>query len=102
VHVETEYEKRESILTGNLVFHLRNSNPETVTVTVADNSYKTGTISRRLDPGYAASVVLRLKGSHGWYDFTVKTDGSDAEARLAGRVETGRPSLIDPLIAGIV
>jgi phospholipase C len=102
VHVETEYEKRESMLTGNLVFHLRNSNPETVTVTVADNFYKTGTISRRLDPGYAASVVLRLKGSHGWYDFTVKTDGSDAEARLAGRVETGRPSLSDPLIAGIV
>jgi phospholipase C len=46
--------------------------------------------------------VLPLGHSHGWYDFTVKIDESGAEARFAGRVETGRPSISDPVMAGAV
>ena len=33
---------------------------------------------------------------------TVKAEGSEAEARYAGRVETGRPSFGDPLMGGVV
>jgi phospholipase C len=99
VQVETEYEKHGSALTGNLVFHLRNNGSETLAVTVEDNSYKTGRVRKTLGPGRAESVVLNLGGSHGWYDVTVKMDRSDAETRLAGRVETGRPSVSDPFIA---
>ena len=100
VQVETQYKKRRSSLTGDLVVHLRNTDSETLTVKVSDNSYNTGTISKKVNLGHAASVLLRLNESHGWYDFTVKTGGSDAEARFAGRVETGRPSLSDPSMAG--
>jgi phospholipase C len=102
VQIHTEYEKRGASLTGNLVIHLHNTSSEELAITVADNSYKTGTKRRMLDPDRASSLVLNLKQSHGWYDFTVKVDGSGAEARFAGRVETGRPSWSDPLIAGIV
>ena len=37
---------------------------------------------------------------HGWYDLSVTSDQDDAFLRrLAGHVETGRPSTSDPAIA---
>jgi hypothetical protein len=45
-------------------------------------------------------VVLPRNRSHGWYDFSVKADGSSAEARYAGQVETGTPGFSDPLMGG--
>jgi phospholipase C len=38
--------------------------------------------------------------SHQWYDFTVKTKGTEAEAHFAGKLETGRAGFTDPLIGG--
>lgn len=102
VRIQTEYESKDSRLTGNIILHLLNTGVKPLTVTVVDNSYKTGTVSRTIDPGQGTPVVLHLQQSHGWYDFTVKTAGSDAEAHFAGRVETGRSSFSDPLIGGIV
>jgi phospholipase C len=51
---------------------------------------------------HTQSVVLPLQRSHSWYDFTVKAKGSEAEARFAGRVETGKPSFTDPLMGRVV
>jgi phospholipase C len=85
-----------------MLVHLHNTHPEKLTATIADNSYSKGTINKILSAGQTASMVLPLKDSHGWYDFTVKVDKSDAEARFAGRVETGQPSYSDPAIAGSV
>jgi phospholipase C len=102
VQIRTEYEKKDAKLTGNIIVHLRNPNSEEQMVTVADNAYKKGTVRRTLSSGGAASLVLRLDESHRWYDFTVKVDGSPAEARFAGRVETGEHSYSDPLMAGTV
>ena len=89
-------------MTGNIVVHLHNANHGRLTITVADNSYKSSAIRKTLGSDHAAAVVLRLRESHGWYDFTVKVEGSDVEARFAGRVETGRPSRSDPLIGATV
>jgi phospholipase C len=102
VQTQTEYEKTGAGLTGNLIVHLHNAGAEPLAVTIADNSYKMGTERRTLSPNHAASIVLHLKESHGWYDITVKADGLEAEERFAGRVETGRPSFSDPLMAEIV
>ena len=99
VQVQTEYEKKRSGLTGNIVLHLHNPNQEKLTVTIADNSYETGTIRKTIKANHAVAVVLRLKENHGWHDFTVKVDGSAAESRFAGRVETGRPTFSDPFMA---
>jgi phospholipase C len=49
----------------------------------------------------SASHDWRLKATHGWYDFTL-TRASDPvwRIRIAGRVESGAPSMSDPAMGG--
>jgi phospholipase C len=96
------YERQGSSLTGNVEVRLHNSGTKPVRVTVQDNSYGTGTVVKTLTTSNSTSVVLNLKHSYGWYDFTVKAEGSTTECRFAGRVETGRSSFSDPLMGGIM
>lgn len=102
VVVRTAYESKGAALTGNVAVKLRNVSKQPVTVQVQDNSYKTASVSKKIAPGAEESVVLDLSKQHGWYDFTVKTVGSVAESRYAGRVETGKASFSDPLMGGVV
>jgi phospholipase C len=102
VQVRTEYEAKATKLTGNMRVHLRNSSSESLTVAIHDNSYHTDAIVKTIAAAAMESIVLPLQRSHGWYDFTVKVKGSEAEARFAGRVETGKPSFTDPLMGGAV
>ena len=102
VEVRTSYEHRGEDLTGNVLVRLRNAADKPVSVEIGDNAYKTKSVTRRIEPRQEISVILRLEQSHGWYDYSVKARGSDAESRFAGRVETGRASFSDPLMGGIV
>jgi phospholipase C len=101
IQVHTTYEERWRRLTGNVRVHLHNTGSEPFKATIRDNSYGTGIVTKSIGPGHHAAIVLHLKQSHGWYDFTVKVSGSEAEARFAGRVETGRPGFSDPLMGGV-
>jgi phospholipase C len=101
LEVRTSYERHRNVPTGNLQVHLRNKSKEPVEIAIRDNSYHAETVKRKLDAGQQALVPLDLKRHDGWYDITVKAEGSSAEARYAGRVETGRPSSSDPLMGGI-
>jgi hypothetical protein len=65
-------------------------------VAVKDNSYKASTTSKTLAAGHEGSITLPLDKSYGWYDFSVQVAGSTAEARFAGRIETGRSNFTDP------
>jgi phospholipase C len=96
------YERQSSHLTGNVQVLLHNPGTQPLKVAVLDNSYKTGTVNKTIPAGHEMSVVLNLKQSHGWYDFTVTADGATSVARYAGRVETGRSSFSDPLMGGLV
>ncbi len=102
IQVQTEYEKKGARLTGNIVVHLHNGDSKPLVLSVVDNSYKTDTAHKTVSPAHQTSIVLKLRQSHGWYDFTVKSVGSDAEARFAGRVETGQTSFTDPLMGSAV
>ncbi len=102
VKVQTAYEGKNSDLTGNVQVTLRNDGAQPVTVAVEDKSYKTGTVTKTIAAKSEAIVVVDSKRSHGWYDFAVKAEGSTAESRFAGRVETGRSSFSDPLMGGLV
>jgi phospholipase C len=102
LHVKTSYERRGAQATGNMQVVLGNTGAGVLKVTVKDNSYKTGSVSKTIAATHAGVITLPLDKSHGWYDFTVQAEGSDAEARFAGRVETGRPSFSDPLMGGLV
>lgn len=43
-----------------------------------------------------------IYGAHGWYDFTVQVKGyPEFTRRFAGRVETGRESVTDPVMGNI-
>jgi phospholipase C len=81
---------------------LHNPGTKPVKVTIQDNSYGTGSVVKTLATMSSTSVVLNLKHSYGWYDFTVRIEGSRTEDHFAGRVETGRSSFSDPLMGGIL
>ncbi len=102
--VETQmfYEGQGANLTGNGLIKLRNVSAKAGDVTVTDNTYGAKSITRTLEAGEEATVVLPFKSSHGWYDFTVTAEGSSAEARFAGRVENGEASFSDPLMGGVI
>ena len=102
VQVHTVYEREGSLLTGNVLVLLRNPGERPLAVTVRDNSYKTGSVIKIIAAADQSSIVLNLKQSYGWYDFTVKAKGSKAELHFAGRVETGHPSFSDPLMGNLV
>jgi phospholipase C len=96
LQLRTEYEQRGAKLTGNLRVHVRNTGTERLDISVEDNAYRTGTVTKSIKPGHEESIHLHLAQSRGWYDFTVKA--ADSTARFAGRVETGQHSISDPLM----
>lgn len=102
IKVRTSYEHGGAGLTGNMLVHLSNATNGRVPVSIKDNSYKTKAKTAVIDQGREDSFVLYLERSHGWYDFTVSANGSSAEFRYAGRVETGRPGVSDPIMGGTV
>ncbi|HVT98544.1 MAG TPA: alkaline phosphatase family protein, partial [Acidobacteriaceae bacterium] len=97
IEIRAEYERSGTSLSRNLLVHVHNSSSNPMTATIVESSYRTSTHRKTIRPNEIWSRRLHLKDSHGWYDFTVKAGGS--EARFAGRVETGRPSISDPLMA---
>ncbi|NBB20666.1 DUF756 domain-containing protein, partial [Runella sp. CRIBMP] len=110
ISVQCEYQRSSSQgkqLTGNVELKLRNLGPQRkIKVKIIDNAYKTPTQTKTLDvvsnKGSVLSVVLDLKTSFGWYDFSVEVEGFDSfEQRFAGRVETGKTSFSDPIMGRV-
>ncbi|SHH47881.1 phospholipase C [Jatrophihabitans endophyticus] len=70
-------------------------------------------VTFRVADAYGRARTVRVRGrdrvgvrvsterQHGWYDLTVTHPGTDGFRRaMAGRVETGRPSVSDPQLSG--
>jgi phospholipase C len=102
LEIRTSYEDRGDSLTGNIVVHLRNNSANALGASIQDNAYESATQQKTLKPGQQDSVVLDLYKQHGWYDFNVKTEGSNHTAHYAGHVETGKPSISDPVMGGVL
>jgi phospholipase C len=89
-------------LTGELVLVLTSAGPpDGLTVRLDDLGYGAAPQQITLTPGAAAVTrqVVPLQKSHGWYDLRVTVSGSPAfSQRFAGRLETGRETLTDPLM----
>jgi len=86
---------------GELVLTLANRGNSPVRLTVRPALYPPAPARRcTLAPGCRQTLAWSVQDSAGWYDLSVTADGSDAFlCRLAGRVETGRPSTSDPALA---
>lgn len=67
-------------------------------VTIRDESYAAPVRRLTVRRGERLSAVVDTAGTHGWYDFTVRSEGM--LQRFAGRVETGAWSVTDPAMGG--
>jgi len=101
--VSTQLERKSITkgVTGNLVVTLTNNGSKPIDLKLEDLSYKTDTrIRKQIAAGGVEKITLNLSKSHGWYDFSITTtDPNPYAQRFAGRVETGKESVTDPLIS---
>ncbi|MBX6381037.1 MAG: phospholipase C, phosphocholine-specific [Thermoflavifilum aggregans] len=105
--ITCEYERgrlRKNKLTGNIALTISNQDTaQSHQVTITDNAYKNKPISRTVPAGGEVTVILDLKKSHQWYDFTLTVNGNKLFAkRYAGRVETGAETFSDPAMGRVV
>jgi phospholipase C len=93
--------------TGRIELILRNlDSQQSQEVEIKDNSYKSGSRTKLLKPvgvaGSETTLFVDLAHSYNWYDFSVRVkDAASFEKRYAGRVETGKESLSDPLMGRV-
>ncbi len=85
--------------TGNVSLKVNNRSSRSVEVQVRDNGYGRKPVSKKVKPSEELIIVLDLQSSHSWYDFTVAINGADKFLRrYAGKVETGREGVSDPVM----
>jgi phospholipase C len=78
---------------------LTNGSATTVRLTVEDAYDHGRPAAYRLRPGASVTHSVRTARGHGWYDVSVTSDQDETFLRrLAGHVETGRPSTSDPAL----
>jgi len=98
VHSECNTDHDEA----SISLSVRNAGERNASVTLLD-AYTGEKLTRVLHPGGSAEGPLSLEGFNGWYDVVVTvTEDPSFERRLAGHVETGRDSISDPAMGGLV
>jgi phospholipase C len=80
---------------------LANRTQAAQSITVTDNSYGAAPITQHVAAQSQSVVTIPLTASNHWYDLTVRSEGSNAIIRLAGRIETGIPTTTDPHMGGV-
>ncbi|MFX1707640.1 phospholipase C, phosphocholine-specific [Chitinophaga sp. CC14] len=105
VEIQCSYQRsltNSKKLTGNVELKLVNHGTQPATFTITDLGYNKGVLKKTVAARTTATLVIDLAKSHGWYDFSVKATGSDVFAqRYAGRVETGKESISDPVMGRV-
>lgn len=90
-------------LSGNILLTLENKSAEPYRVTAIDNAYKKPPHTLNVPPHGKKELVIDLGSSSGWYDFALQVEGKDSfHRRYAGHVETGRESMTDPYMGGML
>nr|WP_121269499.1 phospholipase C, phosphocholine-specific [Pedobacter schmidteae] len=91
-------------LSGNIELTVENTGDKEIKLEITDEVYKSipATVIT-LAARQKSKLVLDLKNSASWYDFTIKISGSTSFIRqYAGHVETGSASVTDPFMAGLL
>ena len=93
IGLRVQYENRE----GGLILRLNNTGNGLARLFINDNAYGARPHGLELPPGANTIVPWDLTRSHRWYDLSVTNrDESSFLRRVAGHVETGRPTITDP------
>ena len=91
--VEPVVQARHDGERGELVLALLNPGRQALRLVLRDQAHGQATRTVTLAPGQSATERWPLASSHHWYDLLVQAEDRPAFARrLAGHVETGRPS----------
>jgi len=92
----------QKALTGNVELKITNLDPgHPVDLKITDNGYKSKPVFKKV--ASEQIIVLNLKSSFGWYDFSVSVKGNPLfNMRYAGRVETGKETFTDPLMGKVL
>ncbi|HEX6962455.1 MAG TPA: phospholipase C, phosphocholine-specific [Lacipirellula sp.] len=85
---------------ATLILHIENQDrSERLNLTVEDVSYGGPPLEYEMRPATTAEIPIDTTRSSGWYDVRIRVAGfNEFRLRYAGRVETGKPGLSDPLI----
>ncbi|CAM4401037.1 phospholipase C [Pedobacter westerhofensis] len=103
VSVAYEHDGNRDGLSGNIAIKLANAASEDLALEITDHGYKLNNHTKIVKASQTASLILNLKNSHGWYDFSVKVKGNhNFTKRYAGRVETGKMSFSDPFMGRMI
>ena len=87
---------------GSIVLQITNVTSSQAEVSVLD-AYTGKVVSRVLDPQQTFVDELTLDQFHGWYDLVVGISADQSlRYELAGHVETGKESISDPAMGGLV
>lgn len=82
---------------------VENTSSQAHEMLLKDNAYHREDQVFEIGQGKSESITIDLASSSGWYDFTLTVKGNDFfEQHFAGHVETGEPSVTDPLMGGMV
>ena len=99
LHVDSQYGTDDE---GSILLSIRNAGSQKASVTVLD-AYSGEKVISVLGPGGPAEGKLSLERFHGWYDFVVTVaEDPSFERRLTGHVESGRDSISDPAMGGLL
>jgi phospholipase C len=102
LEIQCNYVRHKDVPTGDVELRISSRDKERRTLRVQDHGYKSGDFTLVVEPGAKRVLAMSLSGSHGWYDFSTTIDGADRFLRrLAGRVETGKSGISDPLMGGV-
>lgn len=99
IKIQCQYQ-RQGRLTGNVELQFINNEPKECVVEIIDNAYNNPTLIQTISK-QNQTIILNLKKSLGWYDFTVKIKGEKMFQRFAGHVETGEETTTDPYMGNI-
>jgi len=90
-------------LTGNIEILISNEMNRDITIEIKDRSYGNATVLHNIPAGKNEfRIVLNLKKSSGWYDYSIKLAGFDKfSQKFAGHVDTGLDSNTDPAMGRV-
>lgn len=88
---------------GNLELMLQNTGSKSLTVSLSDKVYHVNNKTINLLAGTTKMVTLNLQKHHHWYDFLLTVAGFKTyQKHYAGHVETGKESITDPHMGGVL
>ncbi|MBW8686666.1 phosphocholine-specific phospholipase C [Chitinophaga rhizophila] len=102
LEVLCDYERKGKVFTGNISLQLKNADSQAVNIEVVDNAYGSPLQKKVLAAGSKTIVVIDLRKSHSWYDFSVRITGhGNFGRRYAGKVENGKAGFSDPAMGRV-